>query len=198
MRNGKNHHTKRSNERIIMAQYQVDSEQIQSSSAAVNAPSKRFVNRCKACTPISTICKAFGAAEPPRNSMRWRNNGGQPSSRWSSRLNRFNMRFRKRPCSIRKPKCRRRVCSRSSGRCFRYGQSSSKHKEKRSPPPPWEAGSADSFSLMPLALPNLWISSPCQRQRPERLPAVPACWPQQPRWSGTDQRWKLRSAERNG
>jgi len=33
----KTSHTKRDNERIIMAQYQVDSEQIQSSSAAVNA-----------------------------------------------------------------------------------------------------------------------------------------------------------------
>lgn len=40
-----------------MAQFQVDSEQIQSSSAAVNASIQAIRRRCRACTPISTICE---------------------------------------------------------------------------------------------------------------------------------------------
>lgn len=42
------------------------------------------------------------------------------------------------------------------------------------------------------------ISSPCPGPGRPELPAVPACWPRRPRWSGTDQRWRRRSAERNG
>ena len=132
-----------------MAQYQVDSEQIQSSSAAVNASIQAIRQSMQGMyanlNNLQSVWRGGAATQ-----LRWRNNGGQPNSRWSSRLNRFSMRFRKHPCSIRKPKCRRRVYSHSSGRCFRYGHSSSSHKEKRSLPPSWEAGSAYSFSLMPL------------------------------------------------
>ena len=42
------------------------------------------------------------------------------------------------------------------------------------------------------------ISSPCRHRRPGQQTSAPACWQRRPRWSGTDQRWRRRSAERSG
>ena len=70
-----------------MPQYQVDSEQIQSSSAAVNASIQSIRQAVQGMYAISTICRAFGAAGLRRSSQRSPNSGVPRSSRWSSRLN---------------------------------------------------------------------------------------------------------------
>ena len=74
-----------------MAQFQVDSEQIQSSSAAVNASIQAIRQSVQGMyanlNNLQSVWRG-GAA----SSMRWRNNGVPPNSRWSSRSNRFSMR----------------------------------------------------------------------------------------------------------
>ena len=75
-----------------MAQFQVDSEQIQSSSAAVNASIQAIRQSVQGMYANLNNRRASGGAERPHSSMRWRNNGVPPNSRWSSRSNRFSMR----------------------------------------------------------------------------------------------------------
>lgn len=75
-----------------MAQFQVDSEQIQSSSAAVNASIQAIRQSVQGMYANLNNLQSVWRAERPHSSMRWRNNGVPPNSRWSSRSNRFSMR----------------------------------------------------------------------------------------------------------
>lgn len=130
MRNGKNHHTKRSNERIIMAQYQVDSEQIQSSSAAVNASIQAIRQSVQGMyanlNNLQSVWRGGAATQFNAVAEQWR----AAQQQMEQSLESIQHALSQASMLYLKPKCRRRVCSRSSGRCFRYGQSSSKHKRK--------------------------------------------------------------------
>lgn len=71
-----------------MPQYQVDSEQIQSSSAAVNASIQSIRQAVQGMYGnLNNLHRAFGAAGLRRSSQRSPNSGVPRSSRWSSRLN---------------------------------------------------------------------------------------------------------------
>lgn len=75
-----------------MAQFQVDSEQIQSSSAAVNASIQAIRQSVQGMYANLNNLQSVWRGGRPHSSMRWRNNGVPPNSRWSSRSNRFSMR----------------------------------------------------------------------------------------------------------
>lgn len=136
-----------------MPQFQVDSEQIQSSSAAVSASIQRFDKRYRACTAISTTCRASGGAARPHSSMPWPNNGVRRSSRWNGPWNPFNMRSCRPPRCTRTRKCRRPAYSHSSGGTSSGGISKWWHHpawpvNARNPSPPkGKTGSRNVCSL---------------------------------------------------
>ena len=161
-----------------MPQYQVDSERIQSSSAAV-------------ATSISQIRQAVGGMYTNLNALQdaWRGSAATQftavAEQWRAAQQQMEASLESIQRSLTQASTAP-VCQLVSWLPSKRGARIQKRDSRRSPL------SAQSASD------RLRISSPCRHRRPGQQTSAPACWQRRPRWSGTDQRWRRRSAERSG